>query len=127
MRTLYVALGSNLGRRVEMLNAARRMLAEQAGPEIACSSYYETAPEGFASAHPFLNAAAAYRTALPPGQLLECTQRIERSLGRTKKARVWIMPTAPLTLICSCWTTYASPPPTAASSCPTRGCTAAAL
>ncbi len=86
MRTLYVALGSNLGRRVEMLNAARRMLAEQAGPEIACSSYYETAPEGFASAHPFLNAAAAYRTALPPGQLLECTQHIERSLGRTKKS-----------------------------------------
>ena len=61
------------------------MLTQQAGSLVAASRCYETAPWGFHSPHPFLNAALCLRTALEPMPLLRLTQRIERQLGRTIK------------------------------------------
>lgn len=61
-------------------------LAERAGSISALSSLYVTAPWGFVSDHPFLNAAVALQTALSPHELLLLTQQIEKELGRTRKS-----------------------------------------
>ena len=50
------------------------------------SSFYETAPWGFESPHPFLNAALSLTTQLTPEQVLDRTQQIERQLGRKQKS-----------------------------------------
>ena len=82
---VYLGLGSNQGDRQANLAAAIELLTQQAGSLVAASRCYETAPWGFHSPHPFLNAALCLRTALDPIPLLRLTQRIERQLGRTIK------------------------------------------
>ena len=56
------------------------------GRLVRCSSFIETAPWGFVSEHPFLNAVALFRTTLSPRELLTVTQDIERQLGRRQKS-----------------------------------------
>ena len=83
---LYLSLGANIGPRRENIALALQALSERIGPLVGCSSFYETAPEGFDSPHAFLNAAAVFETDLSPILLLDITQDIERSLGRTRKS-----------------------------------------
>lgn len=83
---LYVALGANLGHRKHNITQAIEALARRIGPCGGCSALYETKPQGFASEHLFLNAVAVFETNLPTAQLLDITQDIERSLGRTTKS-----------------------------------------
>lgn len=80
-----LALGSNLGRRKEQLSEAIKLLHQEVGAIASLSSFIETAPEGFASTNPFLNAALVLSTALSPEELLEKTEDIERRLGRVAK------------------------------------------
>lgn len=82
---IYIGLGSNLGDGPLNLDAARSLLCEMVGEELACSDYLESEPWGFASDHGFTNAVAAYRTKLEPLALLDVTQQIERKLGRKHK------------------------------------------
>lgn len=82
---IYIGLGSNLGDGPRNLDAARTLLCEQVGEELACSAYVESAPWGFRSDHGFTNAVVAYRTELDPLPLLDITQQIERKLGRKRK------------------------------------------
>ena len=86
MRTA-VALGSNLGDRLENLRAARRQIIEldEVQPPILSSGIYETEPvdcEGGASK--FLNAVVEFDYEGDPVQLLEQQIRIEESLGRRR-------------------------------------------
>ena len=85
MAIAYLGLGSNLGRREDFLRQAIEALEQTAGRLLKCSSFIETAPWGYASDHPYLNAALSLETALTPQQLLKATQQIERRLGRTLK------------------------------------------
>ena len=85
MAIAYLGLGSNLGRREDFLRQAIEALEQMAGRLLKCSSFIETAPWGYASDHPHLNAALSLETALTPQQLLKATQQIERRLGRTLK------------------------------------------
>lgn len=87
MAIAYLGLGSNLGRREDFLRQAIEALEQTAGRLLKCSSFIETAPWGYASDHPYLNAALSLETALTPHQLLSVTQQIERDLGRTRKSR----------------------------------------
>lgn len=81
----YVGLGSNLGDREAMLRAALGQLAREPGIELVTTSgVRETEPVGFLDQPPFLNAAAAVETELPPRELLERLLGIERRLGRTR-------------------------------------------
>lgn len=84
MRTA-VALGSNIEDRLRHLRTARdHLLALHNGrsPFLA-SRIYETAPVDCPPGSPcFLNAAIALSTDLPPLDLLDALQHIERSLGR---------------------------------------------
>lgn len=84
---IYIGLGSNLGDGPKNLDAARMLLCEQVGRELACSDYVESEPWGFCSDHCFTNAVAAYSTTLEPLALLDVTQHIERQLGRKHKHR----------------------------------------
>lgn len=86
MALLYLGLGSNLGERKQILHQAINQLKKRIGVCLRLSAFYETAPWGFVSIHPFLNAAALFRTELSPEDALLITQDIERKLGRTHKS-----------------------------------------
>jgi 2-amino-4-hydroxy-6-hydroxymethyldihydropteridine diphosphokinase len=83
---LYLALGSNLGDRERLLHQAVKEIETRIGTLQCLSALYETAPVGFVSAHPFLNAVARFDTSLPVRDILCVTQQIERRLGRTVKS-----------------------------------------
>lgn len=85
MAKLYLALGSNQGDRKALLDAARAACDASLGRVTGSSDYIETAPWGFSSPHPFLNAVLELETELSPLAVLERTQEIERQLGRRTK------------------------------------------
>ena len=87
MRTA-IALGSNLGDRLENLRAARQRTGDLADvqPPILSSAIYETEPIGCEpGATNFLNAVVEFDYEGDPMQLLEQLVRIEESLGRKRR------------------------------------------
>ncbi len=85
MTTVYLGLGTNLGNKTANLYAAVHEIDIQIGKVTSLSAFYETLPWGFESTHPFLNAVCRIETTLTPHQVLDRTQTIEQSLGRTQK------------------------------------------
>ena len=85
MHRVYLGLGSNLGDRHEHIAKATTLIGERVGEVIRRSSLIETEPWGFQSENKFLNAVILCETALSPREVLRCTQRIERELGRKQK------------------------------------------
>jgi 2-amino-4-hydroxy-6-hydroxymethyldihydropteridine diphosphokinase len=82
----YLGIGTNLGDRAANLHYAVDQINEQAGHVLACSSFIETEPWGFASDNAFLNAVVEIDTLHTPHELLHITQAIEREMGRTHKS-----------------------------------------
>lgn len=81
---VYLGLGSNLGDREHMLQAALDAL-DAAGVRIRrVSPVYETEPQDLKEQAWFLNLVAEAETDLFPMQLLNRTARIERQLGRKR-------------------------------------------
>jgi len=89
MATVYLGLGSNLGRRRENLEAALAALASRPGTRVlAVSPLIETEPVGGPPGQgPYLNGAARVETDLAPEALLAELQAIERALGRREGPR----------------------------------------
>jgi len=87
--TAYVALGSNLGDRLQFLEGALVALRQQPGIRVcAVSSFHETDPVGGpAGQGKYFNAAAELQTDLDPHELLSVLQSIEATLGRTRSER----------------------------------------
>ena len=86
MRTA-VALGSNLGDRLENLRAARRAILDLSNvkPPILSSAIYETDPvDCEPGANKFLNAVIEFDYDHDPPSLLEELIRIEKALGRKR-------------------------------------------
>jgi 2-amino-4-hydroxy-6-hydroxymethyldihydropteridine diphosphokinase len=83
MPTAYIALGSNLGDRPQVLSSAIRHLSNL-GRVVALSSLYETDPVGYHHQPAFLNAVVALETHLEPLPLLRGLLSIERELGRDR-------------------------------------------
>ena len=86
MRTA-VALGSNLGDRLENLRAARRAILglSNVKPPILSSAIYETNPvDCEPGANKFLNAVIEFDYDRDPPSLLEELIRIEKALGRKR-------------------------------------------
>ena len=81
----YLSLGSNIGAREQTLRTAIQLIEQQIGPVPRCSSFYYSAPWGYASAHEYCNMCCVVESALPPMEVLHATQTIERQLGRTHK------------------------------------------
>lgn len=84
-----IGLGSNLGDRAAVLDAAVAALATTPGVTVrAVSSRYETAPVGGPPGQgAFLNAAALLETALDPHSLHERLRTIEQNAGRVRHVR----------------------------------------
>ena len=98
-RRAFVALGSNLGRRVDNLRAAKDLIAEIPLTCVSnCSRIYESEPAYEERQEPFANAVIEIRTELAPLILLDELLKVEDKLGRnrTKSAR----PNGPRTLDC---------------------------
>jgi 2-amino-4-hydroxy-6-hydroxymethyldihydropteridine diphosphokinase len=83
MPVAYIALGSNLGDREEILAGATDRLG-RLGRVVARSSLYETEPVGYRDQPAFLNAVLALETELEPTPLLHALLVIERELGRDR-------------------------------------------
>jgi 2-amino-4-hydroxy-6-hydroxymethyldihydropteridine diphosphokinase len=86
MRTA-IALGSNLGNRLENLRVARKAIFALASlkPPIFCSAVYETQPIGCEpGAGKFLNAVVEFEYEGDPARLLEQLIQIEEALGRKR-------------------------------------------
>lgn len=85
-----IALGSNLGNRLETLQSAVDALADTPGLKVkAVSPVYETEPWGVdpSSQPSYFNAVVLVRTTLPPGSLLERGHAIEEALERVRDER----------------------------------------
>lgn len=88
MKKAYIALGSNLGKRIENLKRALELLnMEQDISVLKVSPVYETAPVGGPEQGQFLNACASLETDLPPEELLLKMLHIEDELGRVREER----------------------------------------
>jgi 2-amino-4-hydroxy-6-hydroxymethyldihydropteridine diphosphokinase len=94
MPIAYIALGSNLGDREEILAVATDRLG-RLGRVVARSSLYETDPVGYHDQPAFLNAVLALETKLEPLPLLHALLSIEREHGRDRSQGV---PKGPRTL-----------------------------
>ncbi len=81
MHVIYIGLGSNLGDRLENLQAAIAALESEVHP-IECSSVYETPPWGYLDQPNFLNQVVMAETELSPEDLLSHLKGIEADLGR---------------------------------------------
>lgn len=86
MKIVYLGLGSNLGDREAMLQAAVRALESPRLRVLRVSPVYETEPVDVSGQHWFLNQVAEAETDLFPLQLLHRTAKVEAQLGRRRLA-----------------------------------------
>ncbi len=84
--TVYLALGSNLGDRLEQLHRAQEAM-QPAVCIVETSPVYETPPWGFLDQPAFLNQIVKGETELPPTELLVLLKGIEVSMGREPTVR----------------------------------------
>ncbi|MER7762961.1 2-amino-4-hydroxy-6-hydroxymethyldihydropteridine diphosphokinase [Streptomyces sp. NPDC097619] len=85
-----IALGANLGNRLETLQGAVDALGDTPGLRVkAVSRVYETEPWGVepGSQPSYFNAVVAVKTTLPPGSLLERGHAIEEAFDRVREER----------------------------------------
>jgi len=86
-----IALGSNLNSEwgdpgANLREAVRRI--DELGEVRPLSSFYETAPVGYANQPDFTNAALLLETELEPLELMRALLGIERAMGRDRSAAV---------------------------------------
>ena len=86
MKTVYLGLGSNMGDREAMLQAAVRALESPRLHVRRVSPVYETEPIDVPGQRWFLNLVAEAETDLFPMQLLHRTAKVEVQLGRRRLA-----------------------------------------
>lgn len=88
MKQACIALGSNLDDPVRQLRRALQFLAGHPAIRLrAQSSFYRTAPVGYAGQPDFVNAAALLDTALSAPGLLAVLQQAETEAGRVRSFR----------------------------------------
>ena len=84
-RRVVIALGSNLGDRMDNLQSAIDALFDSPGLKfLAVSPVYQTSPVGGPPQPDYLNAVLLADTTLPAYALLERCQGVEATLGRTR-------------------------------------------
>ncbi len=83
-RITYLSLGTNQGNKLENLQNAINLIAEEIGSVLSIASIYETASWGFDSDN-FYNTCIKVSTYLPPEELIKKLLHIEKELGRIRK------------------------------------------
>ncbi|HKV48071.1 MAG TPA: 2-amino-4-hydroxy-6-hydroxymethyldihydropteridine diphosphokinase [Candidatus Acidoferrales bacterium] len=84
MKTVYLALGSNMGDREQNIARAIESMEARGVRVVRQSSLYETEPVGIRGDGWFLNCAVQAQTDLMPLQLLNTLLQIEKELGRKR-------------------------------------------
>jgi len=80
-----IALGSNMGNRMELLRRSLRAIIDQGVlTNVRASNVYETIAVGERAGGHFLNAVVAGRCTLAPHDVLAACMRVEQSLGRNR-------------------------------------------
>lgn len=86
--TVYIGIGSNVGRRLYYLAQAIRDLSSIATDgRVQCSPIYETDPVGYLDQPPFLNMVAVIDVEINPFAVLSTLHTIEHAAGRTRDIR----------------------------------------
>lgn len=86
LKQIFLALGSNLGNRLQNLQQAIFSLPPEVLP-LRASQVYETPPWGIEDQPRFLNMAIEAATALPPLELLNYLKNREKQMGRRESVR----------------------------------------
>lgn len=87
METVYLALGSNIGRRKYHLSKALKLI-EECGLDITKKSkIYKTKAVSKIKQDDFLNMCVEAKTTHSPEKLLTAIQLIEKQIGRTRKEK----------------------------------------
>ena len=85
---VYIALGSNIGDRINYLRQAIEKLNNNENISVEeASSVYETLPYGNKDQANFYNAVIRISTGYELIELLDCLKEIEKNLGRLKKEK----------------------------------------
>lgn len=88
MKTVYIALGSNLNQPKTQLNVALKALDALPNSQVnAVSSFYQSKPLGPQDQPDYVNAVACLHTELEPLTLLDALQQIEKEQGRVRQRR----------------------------------------
>ncbi|MDY2777497.1 MAG: dihydropteroate synthase [Collinsella sp.] len=86
-RRAFVAIGSNMGKRMDNIRAARELISEIPMTCVSsCSRIYESEPAYERRQDPFANAVIEIKTELAPLILLDELAKIENRLGRNRTA-----------------------------------------
>jgi 2-amino-4-hydroxy-6-hydroxymethyldihydropteridine diphosphokinase len=87
--TVYIGLGSNLGKRLDYIKKAIDLISELNSTSIdAISNIYESEPYGNVDQPKFLNCVLKLNTTIEPLDLLIKLKNIEKNMGR-KKTKKW--------------------------------------
>ncbi|WVF70737.1 dihydropteroate synthase [Kwoniella sp. CBS 6097] len=81
---VFIAVGSNIGDRVNNISRAVKMLQENGCELAGCSRLYESEPMYVENQDRFVNGAIEISTSLAPLDLLRLLKRTEKTIGRTK-------------------------------------------
>ena len=84
LTTAYLALGSNVGERLEQMRFALKLLGAEGVAIVAASPVYQNRAIGMGDADPFLNAVVEVQTELGPEALLDVCLAVENKLGRVR-------------------------------------------
>lgn len=84
---VFLGLGSNVGERLQNLQAAVNLLDLRVGSVLRIASVYETAPVYVEEQPPFLNTVVELDTHLTPEDLLRAIKEVEVEIGRTPRER----------------------------------------
>lgn len=86
MATVYLALGSNVGKGDQQVDKAITLLHEQL-TDITEAPRYMSMAVGFTDQADFMNTAVVAETELSPRELLAFTQYVEQTVGRIRRFR----------------------------------------
>jgi 2-amino-4-hydroxy-6-hydroxymethyldihydropteridine diphosphokinase len=84
LTTAYLALGSNVGERLEQMRSALQLLEAEGVVIVNASPVYQNRAIGMGDADPFLNAVVEVQTALEAEALLDVCLATENKLGRVR-------------------------------------------
>jgi 2-amino-4-hydroxy-6-hydroxymethyldihydropteridine diphosphokinase len=84
LTTAYLALGSNLGERLEQMRSALQLLEGEGVVIVTTSPVYQNRAIGMGDADPFLNAVVEVQTTLEAEALLDVCLATENKLGRVR-------------------------------------------
>lgn len=83
---VFIALGANMAHPAKQLRRAIALVCLLPGTRLVqSSSFYSTAPQGYADQPDFINAVIEIATTLAAHELLEALLAIESALGRERK------------------------------------------